>query len=49
MTTAGLPIAPMMSLWQGQVADTNEWVQSRAKDGDWGDGFLDNLAGWLAA
>lgn len=49
VTMAGLPIAPMMSLWQGQVADTNEWVQSRAKGGDWGDGFLDNLAGWLAA
>lgn len=44
-----LPVAPMMSLWQSQVESTRAWVESRAKHGDWGDGFLDNLAGWLAA
>lgn len=45
---AGLPIAPLMSLWQGQADCTRGWVESRCKDGDWGDGFLDSLAGYLA-
>lgn len=44
---AGLPIGPMMAVWSGQVPDTRAWVDGRAKDGDWGDGYLDTIAGYL--
>jgi len=42
-----LPMGPMMAIWSQQVVDTRAWIDSRAKDGDWGDGFLDTLAGYL--
>ena len=42
-----LPIGPMMAIWTGQVENTRAWVDGRAKAGDWGDGFLDTLAGYL--
>lgn len=45
--SAGLPIGPMMAVWAGQVLDTRAWVDGRAKNGDWGDGFLDTIAGFL--
>lgn len=35
--------------WQGQADCVRGWVEARAKDGDWGDGFLDSLAGHLPA
>lgn len=42
-----LPIGPMMAIWTAQVADTRAWVDGRAKGGEWGDSFLDTLAGYL--
>lgn len=44
-----LPIGVMMALWTGATANARAWIDSRAKDGDWGDAFLDNLAGELAS
>ena len=39
-----LPLGPMMSIFNGQVADARSWIEQKGKGGDWGDGFLDNLA-----
>jgi hypothetical protein len=46
---AGLPMGPLMSMWQGQVESTRGWADSRMQNGDWGDGFLDSLAAYLAS
>ena len=45
---AGLPMAPLMSLWTGQAPDVGAWAQSRkGKEGDWSDAFLDTLLGYV--
>lgn len=44
-----LPIGPMMAIYTGQVANTRGYIDHKGKGGDWGDGFLDNLAGELGA
>lgn len=37
-------IAPMMSLWQGQVQDARGWLmRAKRTDGTWPDSFLDNV------
>lgn len=46
---ADLPLGPMMSMWSGQVPSTRAWIDGRAKAGEWGDGFLDNLAEMVSA
>ncbi len=44
-----LPIGPMMAIYTGQVANARGYIDHKGKGGDWGDGFLDNLAGELGA
>lgn len=46
---AKLPIGPMMSMWTRQAGSARTWVQSRAKNGEFGDGFLDSLAEMIGA
>lgn len=45
---AALPIGAMMALWTGAATNARGWIDSRAKDGDWSDAFLDNVAEMLA-